>query len=84
MTALLASGPLRALILPIRNVHAWLAGEIEAARRLRRYLMEEGPPRDRIRTSGYWRTGELGAHARVYDDALSAQRGVSPPGQAAG
>ena len=75
---------LSALTLPSRTVHAWLAGEIETARLLRRHLMENGLPRDRIRASGYWRVGEPGAHARIDDDAPSVPRGASPPGQAAG
>lgn len=67
--SLLLEQALGALALPSLNIHAWLAGEIETIRRLRRHLVEAGLPRERIRASGYWRVGEPGAHARVDDDA---------------
>ena len=62
---------LSALDPPSWDIHAWLAGEIETVRRLRRLLMERGLPRERIRAGGYWRVGEPDAHARVEDDAPS-------------
>ncbi len=59
---------LRQLTLPVGSTYAWLAGEIEMARHLRRHLIEEkGLARDQVRAAGYWRFGEAGAHARVED-----------------
>ena len=66
------------LPLPSRNVHAWLAGEIETMRRLRRCLVERGLPREQIRAAGYWRVGEPSAHARIDDDSLPAPRAPLP------
>ncbi len=74
---------LQAQALPSWNIHAWLAGEIETARRLRRYLIEQGLPRERIRAAGYWRLGEPGAHARIDDDAPSIPSGALLPSPAA-
>lgn len=71
-TSSLLEEALQALPLPSRGVRAWLAGEIETVRRLRRYLMEQGLPREQVRAAGYWRMGEPGAHGRVDDDALVA------------
>jgi len=54
--------------LPAGDLHAWLAGEIDAMRTLRRHLVEErGLPRDRVRAAGYWRLGEAAAHGRIED-----------------
>ena len=59
---------LRALMLPRGEVYAWLAGEIETIRRLRRYLIEEeGLAREQVRAAGYWRVGDAGTHARLDD-----------------
>jgi NADPH-dependent ferric siderophore reductase len=59
---------LQDLELPAGAAHAWIAAEIETARTLRRYLMEEdGLPRNQIRASGYWRHGEAGGHATLDD-----------------
>jgi NADPH-dependent ferric siderophore reductase len=59
---------LASLPLASAETHAWLAGEIETIRRLRRLLMEDkGLPRDQIKAAGYWRGGEAGAHARLDD-----------------
>jgi NADPH-dependent ferric siderophore reductase len=59
---------LRALELPSGDIHAWIAAEIEVARRLRQHLLDErGFPRSQIRAAGYWRKGEAGAHARIED-----------------
>jgi NADPH-dependent ferric siderophore reductase len=59
---------LQALELPSGDVHAWIAAEIDVARRLRRFLIDErGLPRSQIRAAGYWRKGEAGAHARIED-----------------
>jgi NADPH-dependent ferric siderophore reductase len=56
------------LPLPDGETHAWLAGEIETIRRLKRLLTEEkGLSRDQIKAAGYWRVGEAGAHARLDD-----------------
>lgn len=55
-----------ALTLPAGDVHAWVACEIETARRLRASLLERhGLPRERISAAGYWRLGEPGASGRV-------------------
>ena len=49
--------------LPPGDTYAWIATEIETARRLRTYLTEEESiPRDQIRAAGYWRIGAAGAH----------------------
>ncbi len=57
---------LRELSLPAGETYAWIAAEIETARRLRRYLVEEeGIAGDQIRAAGYWRAGEAGVHAAV-------------------
>ena len=77
-TPALLERALQALDLPGRTMHAWLAGEIETVRRLRRHLVEQGLPREQIRASGYWRVGEPGAHARI-DDAPPVPRGALPP-----
>ncbi len=59
---------LRSLDLPAGAVHAWIAGEIETARTLRRYLIEEKSlSKNQIRARGYWRHGEAGAHATLDD-----------------
>jgi NADPH-dependent ferric siderophore reductase len=59
---------LQALELPSGDIHAWIAAEIDVARRLRRHLIEErGLPRSQIKAAGYWRKGEAGAHARIED-----------------
>ena len=83
-TSSLLEKALRDLPLPSRNVNAWLAGEIETMCRLRRYLMKQGLPRERIRATGYWRRGEPGAHARIDDDALPVRQGALSPGSATG
>ncbi len=59
---------LRRLDLPAGDTHAWLAGEIEAARSWRRHLLEErGLPREHVRAAGYWRLGAAGAHGSLND-----------------
>ena len=64
----LLEAALRELQIPAGETFAWVAGEIETARRLRRYLMEEeGLPRGQIRASGYWRSGDAGTHASLDD-----------------
>ncbi len=77
-TSSLLEEALQTLPLPSGNVHAWLAGEIETMRRLRRCLVERDIPRERIRAAGYWRVGEPGAHARIDYDALLAPRASLP------
>ena len=57
---------LRNLTLPLGTVHAWIAAELDTARRLRDHLRdEEGLAREQIRAAGYWRLGEAGAHASL-------------------
>ena len=59
---------LQTLELPSGDIHAWIAAEIDVARRLRRRLIDErGFPRSQIRAAGYWRKGEAGVHARIED-----------------
>lgn len=54
---------LRDLSLPEGDTYAWVAAEVETARRLRRYLAEEeGLSRDQIHAAGYWRFGAAGEH----------------------
>ncbi len=67
-TTTLLEQALRNLMLPGGDTYAWLAGEIETARRLRRYLIEEESlSRDRVRAAGYWRVGDAGTHAGLDD-----------------
>ncbi len=61
---------LRGLTLPAGDIHAWIAGEIETARRLRHHLVaERGLSRAQVRAAGYWRLGDAGTHARLDDEA---------------
>jgi NADPH-dependent ferric siderophore reductase len=54
--------------LPPGDVHAWIAGEIETARTLRRLLMEQaGMARAHVHAAGYWRIGEAASHTRLDD-----------------
>jgi NADPH-dependent ferric siderophore reductase len=62
----LLEAAVRSLQLPAGEVHAWIACEIEVARRLRQYFMEEEAlPRSRIKAAGYWKIGEAGAHDKI-------------------
>jgi NADPH-dependent ferric siderophore reductase len=57
---------LASLPFPAIETHAWLAGEIETIRSLRRILIEErGLARDQVKAAGYWRIGQPGAHANL-------------------
>lgn len=68
-TPILLEQALRNLMLPRGDIFAWLAGETETVRRLRRYLIEEaGVSRNQVRAAGYWRIGDAGVHARLDDD----------------
>ena len=61
---------LREAMLPDGPMHAWLAGEIEVVRTLRRHLIaERGLPREAVQAAGYWRRGVAGAHDRIGPDA---------------
>lgn len=53
--------------LPADDLHAWLAGEIDAVRRLRAALVGRGVPRADIRAAGYWRLGHPDSHGTVDD-----------------
>lgn len=65
-TSGLLEDAVRALTLPSRDIHAWIACEIEVARRLRNTLMEEKLlPRSQIRAAGYWKIGQAGAHGKI-------------------
>jgi len=62
----LLEAAVRSLQLPSRDIHAWIACEIEVARRLRQYLMEEeAVPRSQIKAAGYWKIGQAGAHGKI-------------------
>ncbi len=64
----LLENALKSLIIPAGDIHAWIACEIEVARRLRQYLIEEeGLARAQIKAAGYWRRGEAGAHDKIED-----------------
>ncbi len=56
-------------ILPAeRDVHAWIACEIETARRLRARLVEvHGFDRAQIKAAGYWRVGDADGGGRIED-----------------
>jgi NADPH-dependent ferric siderophore reductase len=65
-TPALLENALKSLSIPAGDIHAWIACEIEVARRLRQYLIEEeGLSRAQIKAAGYWRRGEPGAHASI-------------------
>ena len=62
-TTRLLENALRELALPGGDTYAWVAAEVETARRLRRYLVEEEAlPRAQVRAAGYWRLGAVGEH----------------------
>ena len=62
----LLEAAVRSLQLPSRDIFAWIACEIEVARKLRTYLMEEEAlPRSQIKAAGYWKIGEAGAHGKI-------------------
>jgi NADPH-dependent ferric siderophore reductase len=57
---------LQSLKFPQGEIYAWIAGEIDTARRLRKHLMEvRGLPRSDIKAAGYWKLGESGAHGKI-------------------
>jgi NADPH-dependent ferric siderophore reductase len=57
---------IEALTLPSGEIHAWIACEIEVARRLRNHLTEvRGLPRTQIKAAGYWKIGAAGAHDKI-------------------
>ncbi len=65
-TPSLLENAIKSLSIPAGDIHAWIACEIEVARRLRQYLIEEvGLSRAQIKAAGYWRHGEAGAHASI-------------------
>ncbi len=67
-TATLLEAALAAAVLPKGDVHAWLAGEIDAIRRLRTHLIETRRlPREHVRAMGYWRIGAADSHGSVED-----------------
>ncbi len=67
-TADLLEAALRKASLLPENTYVWMAGEIETARRIRRYLLEElGVGRHQIRAAGYWRIGEAGLTTKLED-----------------
>ena len=68
-TSVLLEQAIRTIELSEGETYAWLAGEIETVRRLRRYMIEErGLSRGQVRAAGYWRVGNAGAHARLDDE----------------
>jgi NADPH-dependent ferric siderophore reductase len=68
-TAVLLEEGLKSLTFPKGDIHAWIAGEIEVARRLRHYLIDErGFSRNQIKAAGYWRRGVPGAHTKIGDE----------------
>jgi NADPH-dependent ferric siderophore reductase len=65
-TSGLLEAAIRGSQLPSRDIHAWVACEIEVARWIRTYLMEEeGVPRSQIKAAGYWKLGQPGAHDKL-------------------
>jgi len=67
-TPSLLENALKSLIIPGGDIHAWIACEIEVARRLRQYLIEEeGLARAQIKAAGYWRLGDAGTHDKIED-----------------
>jgi NADPH-dependent ferric siderophore reductase len=67
-TAALFDKAVRSMRLPLGDVHAWIAGEIDVARQLRQYLIDErGFTRAQIKAAGYWRHGQANAHGRIDD-----------------
>ncbi len=64
----LMEAALRCVTLAPETTYAWVAGEIETARRARRYLTEElGMARHQVRAAGYWRIGEAGLSTKLED-----------------
>ena len=60
---------LRSAPLPDGPIHAWLAGEIDVIRTLRRHLVSERRiAREWIRAAGYWQRGETGVHGSLDDE----------------
>lgn len=54
---------LKDLVLPEGDVYAWIAGESDVVKLLRKYLVEErGINRAWIKAAGYWRRGSVGFH----------------------
>lgn len=51
------------LVLPDGDTYAWIAGESDIVKLLRKYLVEErGVNRAWIKAAGYWRRGSVGFH----------------------
>ena len=62
----LLEAALQSLELPSGEIHAWVACEIETARRLRNYLTEvAGLPRRQVKAAGYWKMGDAGVHGKI-------------------
>lgn len=59
---------LRNLPLPPERCFCWVAGESNAARAIRRYLVEErGIGKRWVKAAGYWQRGATGLHDRIDD-----------------
>ena len=64
-------------------MHAFVHGEADMVRELRRLLrVERGVPRERLSASGYWRRGRTDegwrAEKKEWNDAVEADEGKPP------
>lgn len=67
-TATLMDDALRALELPDGEGFVWVACEIEAAKRLRRILVEQHRhPKTWLKAAGYWKRGAVNVHENIDD-----------------
>ncbi len=67
-TATLMEDALRALELPDGDGFAWIACEVEAAKRLRRILVDQHRhPKSWLKAAGYWKKGAANVHASIED-----------------
>ena len=59
---------LRTLEIPVERCFAWVALESQAARAMRRYLLEErGFDKRWVKAAGYWQRGATGSHEVIQD-----------------
>ena len=60
----------RGIALPDGEFYAWVAGEADTLKPIRRYLRRElGLPTDRVKVDGYWRRGTVNLDHHAEDEA---------------
>lgn len=63
-----AIAALREVGIPVPATFAWVAGESQFARAVRRHLVDErGMPKGWVKAAGYWQRGAAGAHENLTD-----------------